>query len=120
VADPGSVTAGLWLLGQIVARFADPLPLLADFSTLAAVGWVLAYARWRTASLWLSIGLHAGWVFGILLFKGVTWPVFTLGRSYHFWIGFTLREGLAPLAVVLATGVAVHVLTRRDAARISS
>jgi len=116
-ADPRSATAGLWMLGQIIGHFADPLPLLAEFATLAAVGLVLAYARWRTASLWLSIGLHAGWIFGIFLFNGFTKPVSGLSRFTHFWIGDTLREGLAPLIVVLLTGVIVHLLTRRDAAQ---
>lgn len=118
--DPRSATAGLWMLGQIVGHFTDPLPLLSEFATLAAVGLVLAYARWRTASLWLSIGLHAGWIFGIFLFKGLTNPVPNLSRFTHFWIGDTLREGLVPLAVVLLTGAIVHVLTRRDAARIGN
>jgi len=118
--DPRSATAGLWLLGQILGHFADPLPLLAEFSTLAAVGLVLAYARWRTASLWLPIGLHAGWIFGIFLFKGFTRPVPDLSHFTRFWIGETLREGLIPLAVVLLTGVIVHLLTRRDAARIGN
>jgi len=120
VAEPGGATAGLWLLGQIVTRFTEPLPMLAEFSTLVAVGLVLAYARWRTASLWLSIGLHAGWVFGILWFKALTWPVFGLAGARSWWIGHNLSEGLAPLAVVLATGAVVHFLTRRDAARISN
>lgn len=116
--DPRSATAGLWLFGQILGHFADPQPLLAEFATLVAVGLVLAYARWRTASLWLSIGLHSGWIFGIFLFNGFTRPVPDLDRFTRFWIGGTLREGLAPLIVVLLTGVVVHLLTRRDAARI--
>jgi membrane protease YdiL (CAAX protease family) len=118
--DPRSATAGLWLLGQILGHFADPQPLLAEFATLAAVGLVLAYARWRTASLWLSIGLHSGWIFGIFLFNGFTRPAPGLGRFTRFWIGDTLREGLAPLIVVLLTGVFVHLLTRRDVARIAN
>jgi membrane protease YdiL (CAAX protease family) len=120
VAEPEGATAGLWLLGQIVTRFTEPLPMLAEFSTLVAVGLVLAYARWRTASLWLPIGLHAGWVFGILWFKALTWPVFSFDKTSSVWVGHSLSEGLVPLAVVLVTGVLVHVLTRRDAARISN
>jgi membrane protease YdiL (CAAX protease family) len=29
---------------------------------LFLIGWILAEARVRTRSLWLSIGLHAGWI----------------------------------------------------------
>lgn len=113
VPDPESATSGLWLLGHIIGRFAEPLTLLSGLCTLTGVGIVLAYARWRTASLWMSIGLHAGWVFGIFVFKALTWPVATLSPTFRFFIGYTLREGLAPLIVVGLTGVAVHYLTRR-------
>ncbi len=41
--------------------WADVIPFLG----LVVAGIVLAYAAWKTASLWLSIGIHAGWVFFI-------------------------------------------------------
>lgn len=117
VPDPESSKAGLWLLGKILAQYADPLPLLSSFGTLFGLGGVVAYARWRTASLWLPIGLHAGWVCGIFMFKELTQVVPGLGGLSPFVIGSTLREGLAPLGVVLLTGVVVHFLTRGDAER---
>ncbi|OYV06855.1 MAG: hypothetical protein CFE26_04090 [Verrucomicrobiales bacterium VVV1] len=112
VPDPESPTAGLWLIGQIFLRFTRPLDLIAGFATLTAVGMVLAYARWRTASLWLPIGLHAGWIFGIAVFKAITWAASGVSPAAKFLIGPTLREGLVPLVVVLLTGVAVHGFTR--------
>lgn len=112
VPDPESPTAGLWLVGQILMRFTHPQDLIAGFATLTAVGTVLAYARWRTASLWLSVGLHAGWIFGITVFKAITWPAPGVSQATRFLIGLTLREGLVPLVVVLLTGVAVHGFTR--------
>ena len=63
IPDPGAAMAGFQLLGQIFTRFGDPLPMISEFGTLLAVGLVLGYARWRTASLWLPAGLHTGWVF---------------------------------------------------------
>lgn len=42
---------------------ADLIPFLG----LVVAGLVLAYAAWKTGSLWLPIGIHAGWVFFISL-----------------------------------------------------
>ncbi|BCU76257.1 CPBP family intramembrane glutamic endopeptidase [Luteolibacter sp. LG18] len=117
VPDPESYTAGFWLLGRIFAQYADPLPLLSSFCTLFTLGAVVAHARVRTASLWLPIGLHAGWVFGVFVFKAITQPIPGLGGVSRFLIGGTLREGLLPLAIVALTGVVVHFLTRRHAGR---
>jgi membrane protease YdiL (CAAX protease family) len=112
VPDPESPTAGLWLIGQIFMRFTQPLDLIAGFATLTAVGAVLAYARWRTASLWLPVGLHAGWIFGIAVFKAITWVAPGVSPAAKFLVGSTLREGLIPLVVVVLTGVAVHGFTK--------
>ena len=114
VPDPESPTAGLWLIWQILGRFTQPLDLVSGFATLTSVGLVLAYARWRTASLWLPIGLHAGWILGATIFKAITWVAPGVNHSAKFLIGPTLREGLVPLAVVLLTGVAVHGYTKSN------
>ena len=114
IANPDSALAGFELLGRVIGRFADPLPLATEFATLLAVGIVLGHARWRTASLWLPAGLHAGWVFGMLAFKALTSPAGPPpGHPSRFFIGLTLREGLIPAAVVAATGLLVHALTHR-------
>ena len=39
----------------------DVIPFLG----LVVAGFVLAYAAWKAGSLWLPIGIHAGWVFFI-------------------------------------------------------
>ncbi len=40
---------------------------LVPFVGLVVSGWVLAYAAWKSGTLWLPIGIHAGWVFFISL-----------------------------------------------------
>jgi len=112
VPDPEATNAGFILLGQIFGRFADPLNLISRFAILAAVGVVLAYARYRTASLWLPCGIHIGWVFGVLVFKGATWAVAGLPKAASWLVGPSLLEGLLPLSVVVVTGMLVHVMTR--------
>jgi membrane protease YdiL (CAAX protease family) len=114
VADPASPWAGLEWLGMIVARFGDPMPMIGQFSTLLMVGIVLSYARWRTASLWLPIGLHAGWVFALAIFKTLTGPVKSIEAPARYLVGLTLREGIAPMIAVAATGLLVYALTSPD------
>lgn len=112
VPDPEAMNAGFVLLGQIFGSFADPMSMVSRFLILAAVGVVLAYARYRTASLWLPIGLHVGWVFGMGIFKAATWPVVGLPEAMRWLVGMSLLEGLMPLSVVIVTGMLVHLMTR--------
>ena len=95
VADPDAAGTGFELLRKIAAQFSEPRIVLGTFTPLLALGGVLAYARWRTASLCLPIGLHAGWIFTNMILGGVP-----------------LKQGLAPLAGILIAGVLTHHLTR--------
>jgi hypothetical protein len=105
---------GFWLIGQILANFGHVEFLLADFCTLFAVGLVLAQARVRTRALWCSMGLHAGWVFGLKYFSALTRGSKPLREGEHLpWIGENLRIGLVPLVVVLITGWIAIAITRR-------
>jgi len=105
---------GFWLIGQILANFGHVEFLLADFCTLFAVGLVLAQARVRTRALWCSMGLHAGWVFGLKYFSALTRGSKPLREGDHLpWIGENLRIGLVPLMVVLITGWIAIAITRR-------
>ncbi|WP_367874309.1 lysostaphin resistance A-like protein [Luteolibacter sp. Populi] len=112
IADPEASGAGFVMLGKIFARFGDPMPMVSSFLVLSAVGVVLAYSRYRTASLWLPVGLHFGWVFGEKIFKAATWVVPGLPREVHWFVGETLKEGLLPFSVVAVTGILVHAMTR--------
>lgn len=112
IPDPEALDAGFVLLGQILSRFADPLSMAGRFSVLFAVGVVLAVARHRTASLWLAIGLHAGWIFCLGLFKAATWPVAEVPDVARWLVGMSLLEGLVPLAMVIMTGLVVMAMTR--------
>ena len=92
--------SGFLVLRQIAAGFGDVDFLLAEFATLFAVGWVLALARMKTGALWLGIGLHGGWVFGLKYFSALT----RSQPGWLPWIGSNLKIGLLPLLVVLLTG----------------
>ncbi|WP_353566467.1 CPBP family intramembrane glutamic endopeptidase [Haloferula sargassicola] len=113
VPDPEALDAGFVLLGQILHHFIDPLALAGRFFSILAVGLVLAVARYRTASLWLPIGLHAGWIFAYQVFKGATWPVAQLPASSKLLVGSTILEGLVPLGLAVVTGMLVMAMTER-------
>lgn len=110
--DPISWTTGFWYVGQIFAQFGNPIFILAEFTTLFIVGWILGYARLRTNSLWIPIGLHAGWVFGIKTFSDLTRRAIPSEDTMP-WIGPSLRSGLASVAMLALTGVVVWFWLRR-------
>ena len=98
-------TSGFALIGQIFVGFSNLNFILAEFLTLFAVGWILAQGRMITGRLWLSVGLHAGWVFGLKYFSALTLSSRALKQGDLLpWIGLNLKIGLAPLVVVLFTG----------------
>lgn len=94
--------AGFWMLGQIFGQLGDPYFLAAEFAVLFAIGLALGHVRMKTASLWLAIGLHAGWVFGVKTLSPLTERQF--GRAEMMpWLGDTLRVGLVSCVMVLLT-----------------
>lgn len=105
---------GFWLVGEILRGFGDANFLLSEAATLWLAGWILGVARLRTRSLWLPIGLHAGWIFGIGFYASLTRGSKAVRRDELLpWIGETLKSGLVPLMMLVLTGVAVWMYTRR-------
>lgn len=102
VLDPDASGTGFEILWKISRQFSDPGSILGTFAPLLALGGVLAYARWRTASLWLPTGIHAGWIFGNHLLGSYVNP----SRS-----GGVLHHGIIPLVGILLAGVLIHHLT---------
>jgi membrane protease YdiL (CAAX protease family) len=96
--------SGFISIGHSFWQFGDPLLLGAGFFTLFAVGWILADARLETGSLWLPIGLHAGWIFA----NG------TFSKAAHReslilpWLGKDLLVGILPLMLALASWALVR------------
>jgi len=90
-------TSGFVSIANSFSQFQQPLLVAAGFTTLFLLGWILADARLRTRSLWLPIGLHAGWILASGLFNKVA------RREVELlpWIGRNLLIGLAPLGVAL-------------------
>lgn len=114
-ADEVTWTSGFWIVGQIFAQFGNLHFFLAEFITLLVVGLILGWARMRTGSLWLPIGLHAGWVFGVFFFRGVFSGTKSLkAGEYLPWIGDNLRTGLLPLVALAITAVLLAIWMRKE------
>lgn len=110
VSDPASAMAGFEMLGLIGLKFLNPASFFGVFLTLFAVGAILAYARHKTGSLWLAIGLHAGWVFSLKAFNKLT---DSTGKAPEILFNENITDGLFPLITLLLTGVAVHFYLRQ-------
>ena len=76
-----------------------------------AFGTVLGFARWRTSSLWLPIGLHAGWVLGNNLFLTMAVPLNQPDPIARVLVGGSLQDGLIPLVAMMLAGIVLHFMT---------
>ncbi len=112
VIPPVEWDTGFWLLTKIFGQLGDVDFLLAELILLFCVGWVLGWARLKTGSLWLPIGLHAGWVFGIKLFSAATRKAAPLEEMLPL-AGPNLRVGFNSVVVVCLCGFLVWLLLRK-------
>ena len=97
-------TSGFNSIAHAFGQFTDPLLVGAGFTTLFLVGWILAEARLVTRSLWLPIGLHAGWILTAGLFNKIA----LRQQMILPWLGKNLLVGLVPLAVAGLTWLLMH------------
>lgn len=109
--DPGTVgwLSGFALIPYVFHQFAQPMTLLAGFTTLFVLGWLCGDAVLRTRSLWLSIGLHAGIVFVKMSFSVMA--KFSVKAKYRDdylpWVGQQFETGLVPVGVLLLVWLSV-------------
>lgn len=114
-------TSGLWVITQLFRGFGTWENVIGEFLILAAVGWVLARARLASGGLWVSIGLHAGWVAGMKYFGQIVdrRGALDLGEFSPWMVKNTCRAivspivGIVPLTAVLLTGLVVLWITGR-------
>ena len=105
-------TSGFQSIGDAFGGFGDPMMVLSAFATLFLIGCILADARVLTRSLWLPIGLHAGWIFASGAFS---W----LARRQMLalpWLGNNLLVGIVPLCLAAITWIAMRLWLKDDRA----
>jgi hypothetical protein len=92
--------SGFVLLKEAGLAMGRPLIFLSEGFTLFAVGWVLFLVRQVTGKIWWGVGLHAGWVFALKYFSGMTNQIMVVQP----WVGGSLKEGVCSLVLVGLTG----------------
>ena len=105
-------TSGFSSIVHAFDGIGDPMMLASALATLFFIGWILADARVLTHSLWLSIGLHAGWIFGSGAFS-------RLARQQTLafpWIERNMLVGIIPLGVAALTWVIMRAWVKYDRA----
>jgi membrane protease YdiL (CAAX protease family) len=105
--DPAFVkwSTGLGMLPQMFGQLGDLQALLPKALVLLVAGVILAMAYQRTGSLFLSIGLHAGWIFWLKSYRFVSAPV--VGNANWFWGTDELINGWLALLVLIGVLCAV-------------
>jgi len=112
--EPAVVTwsSGFQSIGDAFAGLGDPMMMLAAFATLFLIGCILADARVLTRSLWLPIGLHAGWIFASGAFSWLA-----RGQMVALpWIGKDLLVGIIPLGLAAVTWIVMRQWLKHDRA----
>ncbi|MBI4489706.1 MAG: CPBP family intramembrane metalloprotease [Deltaproteobacteria bacterium] len=112
-ADGFDPWAGIDHLIRSFQSLFDPDALFPGLLGLFFIGAVLSYAYLRTGSLYLSIGLHAGWIFGLKTIR-----VFGDYRREDLgWLFGSsepkLISGVAGWIGIITVGIIIHYLTRR-------
>ena len=92
---------GLVLLPRMLSGFTDVHALLPGFFSLTLAGVLLGLAYQRTGNLYFSIGLHAGWVFCLMIYGQLT--VQAPQAAIGFWGGGKMTDGWLAFIVLVAT-----------------
>jgi hypothetical protein len=105
---PDQVTAwgGVDLLAGTLHAFSDPLGIADAFLCLAGVGVVLAVVRAKTGNIAASLGLHAGWVWVMLVAHELTKaddasPLRPLLSQFDGFVGWLVLVWTIPMGVGL-------------------
>jgi CAAX protease family protein len=110
--EPATVTwtSGFQSITDAFVGFRDPMMLLSSFTTLFVIGCILADARVLTRSLWLPIGLHAGWICASGMFSWVARRQ-TVALP---WLGNNLLVGIIPLGLAAITWIVMRLWLKDD------
>jgi membrane protease YdiL (CAAX protease family) len=108
--------AGFRFVGVSLERFLDPAAILPGLVGLFIIGVVLSYALLRTQSLYLSIGLHAGWVFAIKVMSDFS-EFSRADLGWAFGAKPKIVSGVVTWVGIALVGVVVHWMTRKKQLR---
>jgi membrane protease YdiL (CAAX protease family) len=101
--------SGLAQIARVFEALPPPPILLSGFVSLFIAGMILAAATFRTRSLWLAIGLHAGWIVCQQVLQWLARYRVKPPDDLMPWVGpnvvsGAVPTGLLPLGALLLTG----------------
>ena len=99
-ADQVQWFSGLSETLGFAAGLPSPWILAFGVASLFVAGWILARAAVNTASLWLPIGLHAGWIFGVQAMNLFLKPGNADAAVQLPWVGPALVSGVVPTGLL--------------------
>jgi membrane protease YdiL (CAAX protease family) len=102
--------SGFDLLPQLFRQFSELTLVLGGAISLFVLGLLLAAATVQTSSLWLGIGLHAGFVFGKMSFNKLTLRKADLSP----WFAQDLTVGIGSVLIMLFVWLVVWLIFLRD------
>jgi len=106
-------TSGFSSIAHAFDGIGDPMMVTLALTTLFLIGCILADGRVLTRSLWLPIGLHAGWIFGSGAFM-------RLARQQIVafpWLGKNMLVGILPIGLAVLTWIIMRTWLKYDRAR---
>jgi membrane protease YdiL (CAAX protease family) len=104
--------SGIITLIKMLAGFTDVARLVPTFFTLLLAGVILASAYQYTGALYFSIGLHAGWIFWLKMYRAATTPD---GRaSTSFWGTGKMIDGWLAVVIMGLLLVGLQAWRRRE------
>ncbi len=110
-ADQVNAWSGFVALGGFFSGYAQPLAILDAFAALWCVGLLLALVRQRWGDIAGCIGLHAGFVATIAVFRKVSSPAPV--NEWSFLVGHF--DGLLGWWIALTAGLACIAVWRMNA-----
>jgi uncharacterized protein len=113
--------SGLAEITRVFESAPPPEILFLGFISLFVAGMVLAAATFRTRSLWLAIGLHAGWIFCQQVLQWLARYRVKPPDALLPWVGpnvvsGAVPTGLLPLGALLLTGAGLWYYLRNASA----
>jgi len=103
--QPVHFWSGATAIGAALVHFGHDLAKpenLGKAANLFLVGLILGGIFLRSGSLWMNAGMHSGWIFGLLLFTGLTRPV---KPPYISVFGGDILSSLVTTVVLVLTGL---------------
>jgi membrane protease YdiL (CAAX protease family) len=103
--EPVHLWSGATALGAAFVNFGHDLAQpenIGKAANLFLVGLILGGIFLRTGSLWMNAGLHSGWIFGLLLFTGLTQRD---EPPRYAWAGGDILSSLTTTVVLVLAGL---------------